>query len=831
MESCSLDPARWIWLPSQRTLPASFVLFRRGFTIGEPLQARALITADSRYRLTVNGRYAGWGPAPCDPRTLDVDPIDVTHLLHEGENQIDVEVLFYGHGDGTWVYGKPGLIFKLDCTCREGGSFTIVSDARWECAPNPVRPPGRAERWYLRALQEVADLRARPTIWIPAMELDAPADRPPICSSYRDYLTDISVADRDSTRLVLRSIPPMTTRLIDARPTAVHHVHWKRDPSEWFDFRVPDSFRITSASDSAIGPDGVTVPVPADPADGFAATWDLGEQYVGWPYVEIDAPAGTVVDIMLQEAHDQEGPAWLDTHLYRWLRFTCSAGRSRFEAFDFDSVRWLQVHVRGHREACHIRAVGLRARTYPFAFDPEYSIGDPAIATVIDACVNTVRLSAQETVVDCMGRERQQYSGDIGHELLAVMAGFGETAQPARFLRTFSQGATRPGYFMDSWPGVDRVNRIPQRMLGFTEWGVILDHSLQFIHDCRAYHLHSGDAETVTQILPRLLPLLGYLEESFDDDVGLPVEHLDIPIVWIDHDAYTVQRHKSCAYQLAAAAALRHGLAPLATQTHADASIARRAERLADRLIAVAHRRFWCPIERTFVVNRPWLDAEGDVRYCDRSLATAILYGFCPDGDTDASVTILDTRPPSMGYSYVPNQYWRHRALVRSGRVATILNEYRTEWAAMDSVRRNRTISEHWSPAPDTASQYSHAGVVPLIVLYLDIAGIQPTSPGYDTYTVQPCLGDIPSFTVSYRTPHGAIVLSAVLDTSRNEHEVTIQTPAGGRGTLIVPAAARLEGSSARADRNGNGSRSTGLPPGGTTVYRVPARGKPGYLI
>ena len=66
-----LAPARWIWLPCERTLANTFVLFRREVEVqGEVASARGWVTADSRYRLFVNGRRVQWGPAPCDPRCL-----------------------------------------------------------------------------------------------------------------------------------------------------------------------------------------------------------------------------------------------------------------------------------------------------------------------------------------------------------------------------------------------------------------------------------------------------------------------------------------------------------------------------------------------------------------------------------------------------------------------------------------------------------------------------------------------------------------------------------------------------------------------------------------
>ncbi len=53
----SLAPAKWIWLPAERTLPNSFVLFRKEVELADaPTRADGWLSADSRYKLTVNGR-------------------------------------------------------------------------------------------------------------------------------------------------------------------------------------------------------------------------------------------------------------------------------------------------------------------------------------------------------------------------------------------------------------------------------------------------------------------------------------------------------------------------------------------------------------------------------------------------------------------------------------------------------------------------------------------------------------------------------------------------------------------------------------------------------
>ena len=179
-----------------------------------------------------------------------------------------------------------------------------------------------------------------------------------------------------------------------------------------------------------------------------ALTFEFEEQIVGWPYFTIDAPG----------RHDRRAAGAGSPRGRRARR--CSTPTSQLDAFhlprrastasrrfDFESLRWLQLHVRGARGPVRIRDVGVRRRIYPWPQRAADSL--PASRSCSGSStprLNTLNNSAQETLVDGMGRERQQYSGDGGHQLHAVHLAFGETRLPARFLTTFSQGQTHDGY-------------------------------------------------------------------------------------------------------------------------------------------------------------------------------------------------------------------------------------------------------------------------------------------------------------------------------------------------------------------------------------------------
>lgn len=229
-----------------RTLANTVVLFRREFhaTVGQPAILR--LTADSRYLAYINGLRLGFGPAPCDPRRLDVDTYDLTPLLRTGVNVLAVEVLFYGHGEGTWAAGAPGLLARVE----QGGRLLAATGGEWQCRLDRSRRPGMYRRFYLRSLQEVRDERLRPQGWtqadyvpdegwLAAAELPVAAHLPAVFGSGRDYAYDTSATDTSAACLVAREVPLLveTEQLATAR--AAHTLRFRRDPDDWFEQRTP----------------------------------------------------------------------------------------------------------------------------------------------------------------------------------------------------------------------------------------------------------------------------------------------------------------------------------------------------------------------------------------------------------------------------------------------------------------------------------------------------------------------------------------------------------------------------------------------------------------
>jgi hypothetical protein len=285
----------------------------------------------------------------------------------------------------------------------------------------------------------------------------------------------------------------------------------------------------------------------------------------------------------------------------------------------------------------------------------------------------------------------------------------------------------------------------------------------------------------------------------------------------MDHVAYQRQRHKQCAFNLYAAAAMEHALAPLcrafehATQAEAAAQFGR-------ELLAAAVRAFWSTDRGLFVNNLPWPSEEKTPRTCDRSLATAILYDQCPGGQTSAAVRSLAECPAEMGLSYPCNAGWRLWALAKCGRADVIVSDLRQRWATMRSVKENNTLQEDWTANPDCGNEWSHCDVVPIYIAHQGLMGLTPSEPGFKRFKLRPQLADLRELELVAYTMRGPLRLRA--RGGRGEREVTLDLPATGKGDLILPQGESVDLPEAKAYAP-PGHRRFSLPEGGTVKLRL----------
>lgn len=182
----SLLDTTWIWHPEwQDYAPDSagaFVHFRKSFAVPEHLPTTPVllqVTADTKYRMYVNGRLAHVGPIKGDEHMWFYDEVDIAPFLQPGVNNIGIHVLRLYHGTS---YGTsfprmaiPGLFVRVpDITTRE--KFQLQSDDSWLTALDPCRklPTHQKEDDFLHIYENVGSLSPDDLEWFPAKCLKLP---------------------------------------------------------------------------------------------------------------------------------------------------------------------------------------------------------------------------------------------------------------------------------------------------------------------------------------------------------------------------------------------------------------------------------------------------------------------------------------------------------------------------------------------------------------------------------------------------------------------------------------------------------------------------------
>ena len=124
--------SKWIWCAQNK--PHAYnqtVLFKKAFEVKNPQGAKLLITADSWYRVSVNGTWLNDGPARAYPNHWQYDELDISSTLKTGKNRIEVIARYFGCGTFHQIPQAGGLRAEL----RLGRTVT-GTDSTWLAAPS-----------------------------------------------------------------------------------------------------------------------------------------------------------------------------------------------------------------------------------------------------------------------------------------------------------------------------------------------------------------------------------------------------------------------------------------------------------------------------------------------------------------------------------------------------------------------------------------------------------------------------------------------------------------------------------------------------------------------
>jgi alpha-L-rhamnosidase len=792
-------------------------LFRRKFdlpagTSETPVAAGQIsLTVDGRYQLFVNGTRIGRGPARCDPLYQRVDTYDVASRLRAGENVITLLVHVYGVDTawyqtvkGQWqpVFGDGGVY--CDGQVRWGEDvIAVLSDEHWRC-----RECGAWERdtprmnWGL-GFTEVHDARAMPVDWT----------QPGFDDSAWDTVQILSIGGGPPDSLLgglkIEPFPTLLPRQIpflEESPVAPQRVlRWYGvvpRPDLPVDRRLYEEELVglpaasIDAPDALLRPDDHVTIVRTTSDRDVSCVLDFGRIHSGYPFIEIEADGGEIVEVAVAEGipgeWDAEPPelpriTHESGHGAHVFRYCARPGRQRFERFEWSAVRYAQLTVRNAPHGLSIRHIGSTFTRYPVEERGAFECSDAPLNRLWEIGRYTLQLCMHDGWEDCPGREQRQWLGDATVEFLVGQAAFGPSvnALNRQFLHHAAESQRPDGLTQMYAPGDHHTNGM-----------LIPDWTLQWILNAEMYLLYTGDLDTIAAIFPAIQRALAWFERQLGPNDLVA----DLPY-WHFIDWAAVGRHGEAATlnaQLVGAcrAAVRMAQALGARQA------TRYYSALARRIGAALNARHWDARRGVYVDMVDPATGAQDARVSQHANAAMILWDIAPRRRwramiariTDPARLVFTAAPPIVPHGepfdaekdvVLANTFFSHfvyRALCKAGRFDQVLALIRERYGRM-LARGATTLWESFDP---TASLCHGFSTTPVYQLSTEVLGIYPLDTGFTRFRIAPQPADLSYARGTFATVRGDVGVAWQHEAERISLKATV--PEGTQAELVAPA-------------------------------------------
>lgn len=481
------EGAFWIGSDHPFDLSECYLNFRTDLELAKvPTRAMLHLTADSRYRLWINGHFIGRGPERSWPTSMAVDVRDISDKLTQGRNRIAVQVYSPGYSHFAHVHCSAcGLIAWL----QVDGETRLVSNRDWRVRRNlswsalVPRVSIYGTGVELRDLSRAEDWTKADTEDWPAARIVQPPEGP-IWAALRPRRTPLLTEE-------LRMLShPWETRLGPTLPPQ------QNDPHSSLRAAYPASPRAD---------------IPASLSAGQTAIWvfDLGESRVCVAGATITASSGDRLTISYAEKLHGDDVLISDPATYCRMRPTdCTTlrdGRQEVEGFTLRGGRYLIFRLETVRDGLHAPQFHVRLPSSLLETRPLPDLADPTLKSVVRMCLRTTLACLQDGFVDSVWRESSMWLGDVVAQSFALLA----LTDDARALQLAIDLAAE---------GVADDGILPSVLPGDVPAYVITDYNFSWVELLDFWSRHPGRDDGA--LLRRHWPVLCQMLDRFAEDLG-----------------------------------------------------------------------------------------------------------------------------------------------------------------------------------------------------------------------------------------------------------------------------------------------------------------------
>ena len=669
--------ASWITIPVKPDRTALYIFKKTFDYVGEANSFKIDISADSRYRLYINGRELAAGPCQSGEGTTHYESLDAVRALVQGENKIEVRVfhLVGDHWLNMWRREKPALFFNGVINDK----VEILSDTSFTCE--------RVRSLAFYNCDEIMDSVA------------------PFEHMNGDWVTE-----------------PLDTVIMYAPNYELNfYTHWGTTEPYMLE---PRPIPILLPEEKK----PIEVIREYTDADGkYNIILDAGAYTTAVVSLELLAKSGTHLRICYAECMMKQGENGEiikgqrddgDVITIGYDTITASGKLQSFETFWYRAFRFIKIECEEKPEmlqAYQARSVYCFEKFARHGGVGGFKSDDQVYSDMWRVGVNTLECSSHETFVDCPYYEQRQYTMDGGLEALFAWRLSNDSGLQKQLIASMVASQEPSGMIHASYP--------------YYAHQIIPTFSLYYVLHLREYLRYTGDVSFVKKyigVCERVLEAF----EGMRNEQGLVLSKqgwcfLDWVNTWTIGVPNGGQKWPITVYSMMYAAALESQAQ--VCQACGRVGLAQEYRERRNAVIGSINEHCYDPEKGMYI------DVVGMREFSRHTTVWAILSG-CVEGE-EAQALMKRT----MEYTYVSPcsfamNYYVLRALEKAGLYDQYAEGILDGWRTMlklgcttwcESLALPRSECHGWSSTP-------------IYEMSAMILGVQPTGDGFERVRIQP---------------------------------------------------------------------------------------------
>jgi alpha-L-rhamnosidase len=760
---------QWIW-DTQQPEPAIglqqlLVYFRRSFYVADATRAKLLveITADSRYRLFINGRSVAVGPCKGDGDTQYYESVDIGPFLQSGENVLAVKVLrFPSHepvatGEAgplsIWRSMSAGLFVEASLRDENGGELEALhSGSKWRTFRHAGYGFARKPiiQW-MGGVEEVDGNGGPPLDWM----------LPGFDDSLWSYA--LPFAETRSNFGLLRPwnlVPRPIPFLYEEEQGFLKVTKTEGlEPEQAVKLLHGESIRVAAGGKLSL-------------------ELDAGELTTGYITVVVNDGRNSIIRLMASECY--EAPDSSDYQRIKGIRDDANgkllgefdtylvAGRTStrtpevYEPFWFRTFRFVRIELEAGEVPLELNSITYRETGYPLEAKAWFQCSDEELNTLWDLSMRTLKRCMHETYEDCPYYEQLQYSMDSRLMMLFTYYVSADDRMPRRTIADFYRSRMPSGLLQSRFPSVE-----PQ---------VIPSFSLYWVDMLAEHYDFNGDLEMIKSYRPAVIELMDWFHDRLTDDgiVGVTSHRYWTYFDWVDDwplgaPPESMER-PMYLLSLMYAASLRKAARLLKVTGWLDA--ANEMTLRANRVCEAVRRLAWSEERRLF---RDFPDLE---IYSQHAQVMAVL----SETVTGEEARLLMERAllEPIHRVTLPFAYLLIQALKKTGLHHKAFEMW-DRWRPFAKQGLTTLPEVEVNPRSDC-----HAwSAVALAEFPASILGVTPAEPGFTAVNIEPQIGKLHWAKGGVPTAHGPVEVEWVLE--GNQFQLQAKVPHGMTAKVKLP--------------------------------------------